>query len=59
MNRTKDILVDLCGRLREVVLPALGSSAEYQLACIVAGNQALQDGLIEVVQRGSRDLRTP
>jgi hypothetical protein len=35
----------------------LGSSAEYQLACITAGNQVLQDGLIEVVQRGIRDLR--
>jgi len=39
--------------------PVLGSDAEYQLACIVAGNKVLQDGLIEVVQRGIRDLRTP
>ena len=42
--------------------PVLGSSAEYQLACIAAGNQELQDGLIEVVQRGIRglhDLRGP
>src|SRR5450759_4181462 len=37
--------------------PVLGSSAEYQLACIAAGNQELQDSLIEVVQRGIRDLR--
>jgi myo-inositol-1(or 4)-monophosphatase len=37
--------------------PVLGSNAEYQLACIAAGNQELQDGLIEVVQRGIRDLR--
>ena len=37
--------------------PVLGSGAAYQLACIVAGNQELQDGLIEVVQRGIRDLR--
>jgi myo-inositol-1(or 4)-monophosphatase len=37
--------------------PVLGSSAAYQLACIVAGNRELQDGLIEVVQRGIRDLR--
>jgi len=42
--------------------PVLGSSAEYQMACIAAGNQELQDGLIEVVQRGLRNLpdrRTP
>ncbi|MCX6372631.1 MAG: hypothetical protein NTX16_06035 [Actinobacteria bacterium] len=37
--------------------PVLGSGAEYQLACIVAGNQALQDSLIAVVLRGIRDLR--
>ena len=39
--------------------PVLGSSAEYQLACVAAGNQELEDNLIEVVQRGIRDLRTP
>ena len=39
--------------------PVLGSSAEYQLACIVAGNQELRDSLVEVVQRGIRDLRRP
>src|SRR5450756_2306206 len=37
--------------------PVLGPNAEYQLACIAAGNQELQDSLIEVVQRGIRDLR--
>jgi myo-inositol-1(or 4)-monophosphatase len=42
--------------------PVLGSSAAYQLACITAGNQRLHDDLVEVVQRGIRelrDLRTP
>jgi len=35
----------------------LGSGADFQLACIAAGNRQLQDGLVEVVQRGIRDLR--
>ncbi|HEY5388375.1 MAG TPA: inositol monophosphatase family protein [Thermoleophilia bacterium] len=37
--------------------PVLGSDSTYQLACIVSGNQELQQSLIEVVQRGIRDLR--
>jgi myo-inositol-1(or 4)-monophosphatase len=37
--------------------PVLGSSVEYQLACICAGNQGLMDSLVEIVQRGIRDLR--
>jgi len=37
--------------------PVLGSDSTYQLACVTSGNQALQDSLIEVVQRGIRDLR--
>lgn len=37
--------------------PVLGSDSTYQLACIASGNQDLQDSLIEVVQRGIRDLR--
>ena len=37
--------------------PVLGSDSAFQLACIVSGNQELQDSLVEVVQRGIRDLR--
>jgi len=37
--------------------PVLGSDSTYQMACIASGNQELQDSLIEVVQRGIRDLR--
>ena len=37
--------------------PVLGSDSTYQLACIASGNQELQGSLVEVVQRGIRDLR--
>lgn len=37
--------------------PVLGADAEHQLACIVAGNEALRSGLVEVVQRGIERLR--
>jgi myo-inositol-1(or 4)-monophosphatase len=32
--------------------PLLGSDAGFQIACIVSGNETLQDALIAVVQRG-------
>ncbi len=37
--------------------PVLGSDSTYQLACIAAGNERLQAGLVEVVQRGIAGLR--
>jgi len=37
----------------------LGSDHEYQMACIVSGNDALQQRLIEVVQRGIEGLSWP
>ena len=32
--------------------PVLGSDASYQMACIASANQALQDELVAIVQRG-------
>ena len=39
--------------------PVLGSDAAYQMACIASGNPALQQELVEIVQRGIRRLRRP
>jgi len=37
--------------------PVLGSDASYQLACIAAGNDELQELLVEAVQRGLEGYR--
>jgi hypothetical protein len=37
----------------------LGSASTYQSGCTTSGDQALRDGLAEVVQRGIRDPRDP
>ena len=37
--------------------PVLGSDAAFQMACIASGNAALQAALVDVVQRGIRELK--
>ena len=39
--------------------PVLGSDASFQMATVAAGNQELQDALVESVQRGIAGLRRP
>jgi myo-inositol-1(or 4)-monophosphatase len=39
--------------------PLLGSGHEYQMATVIAGNEALHEALLQVVQRGIGSLRPP
>ena len=63
MNDTTDRLIDLCGRLREAVLPSLGLRAARDHAGVAGGGDVtvaideLQAALIDCVQRGIVGLR--
>src|SRR5665647_1969823 len=55
VNDTTDRLVDLCGHLREVVLPAHGQHAARDPAGIAVGGDATF-GIDELAERGQDDL---